>query len=89
MALPAVRSASGRLAPTTQRLTAACPPTTTTPTHSTPSTHTRTHTLITRHPTTTAPPPPSCQALFNLGYMHEYGAGLPQDLHLAKRFYDR
>jgi hypothetical protein len=40
-------------------------------------------------------PLPTCcacchaQALFNLGYMHEYGAGLPQDFHLAKRFYDR
>eukprot|EP01135_Chromosphaera_perkinsii_P000357 Nk52_evm4s78 gene=Nk52_evmTU4s78 len=29
------------------------------------------------------------QALFNLGYMHEYGLGLSEDLHLAKRFYDR
>ena len=29
------------------------------------------------------------QALFNLGFMHEYGAGLPQDLHLAKRHYDK
>ena len=28
------------------------------------------------------------QALFNLGLMHEYGAGLPADLHLAKRHYD-
>lgn len=27
----------------------------------------------------------SAQALFNLGYMHQYGAGLEQDLHLAKR----
>lgn len=29
------------------------------------------------------------QALFNLGYMHEYGLGVPQDFHLAKRYYDR
>jgi SEL1 protein len=28
------------------------------------------------------------QALFNLGYMHQAGLGLPQDLHLAKRYYD-
>lgn len=28
------------------------------------------------------------QALFNLGYMHQTGQGLPQDFHLAKRFYD-
>jgi hypothetical protein len=28
------------------------------------------------------------QAAFNLGYMHEFGVGLPQDLHLAKRYYD-
>lgn len=28
------------------------------------------------------------QALFNLGYMHEHGEGLPLDLHLAKRRYD-
>jgi hypothetical protein len=31
---------------------------------------------------------PSPQALFNLGYMHEHGEGLPLDLHLAKRRYD-
>ena len=31
----------------------------------------------------------SSQALFNLGYMHERGLGLPLDLHLAKRYYDR
>ena len=31
----------------------------------------------------------NAQALFNLGFMHEYGAGLPQDLHLAKRHYDK
>ncbi|KNC46713.1 uncharacterized protein AMSG_11751 [Thecamonas trahens ATCC 50062] len=29
------------------------------------------------------------QALFNLGYMHQHGLGLPLDLHLAKRFYDQ
>jgi TPR repeat protein len=28
------------------------------------------------------------QALYNLGYMHEFGIGLPLDLHLAKRYYD-
>ena len=28
------------------------------------------------------------QALFNLGYMHQTGTGLPQDFHLAKRYYD-
>ena len=28
------------------------------------------------------------QSLFNLAYMYEFGIGLPQDLHLAKRFYD-
>ncbi|KRX65202.1 Protein sel-1 -like protein 1 [Trichinella sp. T9] len=28
------------------------------------------------------------QAMFNLGYMHEKGIGIKQDLHLAKRFYD-
>lgn len=28
----------------------------------------------------------SAQALFNLGYMHQFGAGLEQDLHLAKRY---
>jgi hypothetical protein len=26
--------------------------------------------------------------MFNLGFMHEFGAGVPQDLQLAKRFYD-
>jgi SEL1 protein len=31
----------------------------------------------------------SAQALFNLGYMHAVGAGVPRDLHLAKRHYDR
>jgi TPR repeat protein len=28
------------------------------------------------------------QAMFNLGWMHEHGVGIPQDLHLAKRYYD-
>lgn len=32
--------------------------------------------------------PPSAQACFNLGFMHERGLGLPADLHLAKRYYD-
>lgn len=27
--------------------------------------------------------------MFNLGYMHEHGQGLPYDLHLAKRYYDQ
>jgi len=26
--------------------------------------------------------------MFNLGYMHELGHGMPKDIHLAKRFYD-
>lgn len=26
--------------------------------------------------------------MFNLAYMHELGAGMKQDIHLAKRFYD-
>lgn len=30
----------------------------------------------------------SAQAMFNLGYMHEQGLGMKQDIHLAKRFYD-
>ena len=30
----------------------------------------------------------SAQAMFNLGFMHEHGLGLPRDLHLAKRYYD-
>ncbi|CAH2327946.1 sel-1 1 [Pelobates cultripes] len=30
----------------------------------------------------------SAQAMFNLGYMHERGLGIKQDIHLAKRFYD-
>ncbi|KAK1325266.1 hypothetical protein QJS10_CPA01g00393 [Acorus calamus] len=31
----------------------------------------------------------NAQAMFNLGYMHEHGHGLPFDLHLAKRYYDQ
>ncbi|KAF9592461.1 hypothetical protein IFM89_014951 [Coptis chinensis] len=31
----------------------------------------------------------NAQAMFNLGYMHEHGKGLPFDLHLAKRYYDQ
>lgn len=31
----------------------------------------------------------NAQAMFNLGYMHEHGQGLPVDLHLAKRYYDQ
>merc|ERR1719188_984590 len=30
----------------------------------------------------------NAQAMFNLGYMHELGHGMPKDIHLAKRFYD-
>jgi len=30
----------------------------------------------------------SAQAMFNLGFMHEQGLGMKQDIHLAKRFYD-
>ena len=30
----------------------------------------------------------SATALFNLGFAHEFGAGVPRDLHLAKRYYD-
>merc|ERR1712167_386823 len=33
--------------------------------------------------------PPDAQALWNLGYMHHFGDGLPRDLHMAKRYYDR
>jgi len=33
-------------------------------------------------------PHASAQALFNLGYMHHFGMGLPKDYHLSKRFYD-
>lgn len=28
------------------------------------------------------------QAAFNIGYMHQWGEGLPKDPHLAKRYYD-
>jgi TPR repeat protein len=28
------------------------------------------------------------EALFNLGYMYQFGKGMPADLHLAKRYYD-
>ena len=31
----------------------------------------------------------NAQAIFNIGYMHEHGQGLPLDLHLAKRYYDQ
>lgn len=31
----------------------------------------------------------NAQAMFNLGYMHEHGQGLPFDLHLAKSYYDQ
>ncbi|CCK68709.1 ubiquitin ligase complex subunit HRD3 KNAG_0B02660 [Huiozyma naganishii CBS 8797] len=30
----------------------------------------------------------SSQAVWNLGYMYEYGLGVPKDYHLAKRYYD-
>uniref|UniRef100_A0A1B6G8Y0 Uncharacterized protein n=1 Tax=Cuerna arida TaxID=1464854 RepID=A0A1B6G8Y0_9HEMI len=30
----------------------------------------------------------NAQAMFNLGYMHEQGLGMQQDIHLAKRCYD-
>lgn len=32
---------------------------------------------------------PLGQAFFNRGYMHQHGAGVPQDFHLAKRYYDK
>ncbi len=25
--------------------------------------------------------------MFNLGFMHEFGVGVPKDLHLARKFY--
>ena len=28
----------------------------------------------------------NAQSMFNLGYMHQHGQGLPQDFDLAKRF---
>lgn len=31
----------------------------------------------------------SRQAIWNLGYMYEYGLGVPVDFHLAKRYYDQ
>eukprot|EP00897_Mesotaenium_endlicherianum_P008175 jgi/Mesen1/7386/ME000382S06586 len=31
---------------------------------------------------------PCAQAMFNLGFMHEHGLGMPTDAHLAKRYYD-
>lgn len=31
----------------------------------------------------------SSQAIWNLGYMYEYGLGVPMDFHLAKRYYDQ
>lgn len=31
---------------------------------------------------------PVLQAKLALGYMHQFGTGVPQDLHLAKRYYD-
>ncbi|SMN19882.1 similar to Saccharomyces cerevisiae YLR207W HRD3 Resident protein of the ER membrane that plays a central role in ER-associated protein degradation (ERAD) [Maudiozyma saulgeensis] len=31
----------------------------------------------------------STQAIWNLGYMYEYGLGVPVDFHLAKRYYDQ
>eukprot|EP00887_Chlorella_sp_A99_P003160 scaffold9.g3160.t1 len=50
-------------------------------------------------PAPNAPAPPQlyveagnyrhAQALFNLGLMHQFGAGLPQDFPLAKRYYDQ
>ncbi|KXZ44261.1 hypothetical protein GPECTOR_70g492 [Gonium pectorale] len=30
----------------------------------------------------------SPEAMFNLGFMHEFGVGVPRDLHLAERFYN-
>lgn len=30
----------------------------------------------------------SAEASFQLGFMHQFGIGLPRDFHLAKRFYD-
>ncbi|XP_010416167.1 PREDICTED: ERAD-associated E3 ubiquitin-protein ligase component HRD3A-like [Camelina sativa] len=31
----------------------------------------------------------NAQAMFNLGYMHEYGQGIPYDLNLAKSYYNQ
>ena len=33
-------------------------------------------------------PQAAAQAYFNLGYMHQFGSGLPKDFYLSKRFYD-
>ncbi len=30
----------------------------------------------------------SAEAMFNLGFMHEFGVGVPKDLQLALRFYN-
>lgn len=38
---------------------------------------------------TTAEMEQSALAMYNLGYMHENGLGVPRDFHLAKRMYDR
>lgn len=29
----------------------------------------------------------NAEAMFNLGFMHEFGAGVPKDLQLARKFY--
>ena len=31
----------------------------------------------------------SSQAMFNMGFMYQFGMGVPVDLHLSKRFYDQ
>ena len=31
----------------------------------------------------------SSQAMFNMGFMYQFGIGVPVDLHLSKRFYDQ
>ena len=38
--------------------------------------------------TSMTPQTAAAQAFFNLGLLHHLGKGLPQDLHLAKRYYD-
>ena len=38
--------------------------------------------------TSMKPTTAAAQAYFNLGLLHHLGKGLPQDLHLAKRYYD-
>jgi len=30
----------------------------------------------------------NAQAMFNLGFMHEFGVGVQKDLKLARKFYD-